>query len=110
MVRNTALMRIKVFDEDPTEAAKLAYAIAQSYCKYRAEEFQRLSQQGADSKESLPSQRTEILDVPVPQMRAVRPNRYLAALMLGCGVFLTIGGIACLNRSEAEDSGNGGAG
>jgi uncharacterized protein involved in exopolysaccharide biosynthesis len=108
-IRNTTLIEISVFDNDPVEAAKLANAIARQYCKFKAEEFQRRASEAEKSNEPLKFQAPEVVGPAVPQMRPVRPNRYLAAVMLGCGVFLTIGGIVCLNNSESEDPGSPGS-
>jgi capsular polysaccharide biosynthesis protein len=59
-VRNTSLIEIRAFSESPTEAAKLANAIAESYREYRS----HISP-------------AEIVDTAVPGLRPVRPNKPL---------------------------------
>jgi capsular polysaccharide biosynthesis protein len=78
--RNTSLIEIRVFSEQPTEAAQLANAIAQSYRDYRSH--------------IVPA---EIVDTAVPGLRPVGPNKplnitlgifggMLLALAAGAGV------------------------
>jgi capsular polysaccharide biosynthesis protein len=79
-IRNTTLVQICVFSDDPSEAAKLANAIARTY------QERRLGIQGA-----------EIVDLAVPGLRPVRPNKplniamgilggLLLALVAGAGI------------------------
>jgi uncharacterized protein involved in exopolysaccharide biosynthesis len=100
-VRNTKFIEIGVYDDDPLEAAQLANAIARSYCRLRTEQIQRLASEVANSSGPLKFQPPEIINSAVPQMRPVRPNRYLAWAMLGCGVILMIGGIISLKSRES---------
>ncbi len=82
-VRNTSLIEIRVFSDNPSEAAQLANAIADSYREYRAR--------------IIPP---EIVDKAVPGLRPVRPNKPLNIVLgiLG-GVLLGLaagGGMAGL--------------
>jgi uncharacterized protein involved in exopolysaccharide biosynthesis len=95
LVRNTQFLQIKMFDEDPSAAAALANAIALSYREYIRQQPQRPIEQGV-----LADLGGQLLGVAVPSIRPVGPNRYLAAVILGCGLFLMIGGMVCLKPSE----------
>jgi len=99
-IRNTKLIEITVFDDDPTEAAQLANAIAQGYCKFKTGEFQDIASEAAKSGTTVKYQAPEIVRPAVPQMRSVSPNRYVAGIMLGCGLFLMIIGAVCLTGRE----------
>jgi len=79
-VRGTSLIEIRVFSDQPAEAAQLANAIARSYQEYRSH--------------IVPA---EIVDMAVPGLRPVRPNKpmnitlgilggMLLALAAGTGV------------------------
>ncbi len=45
-VRNTQLLKISFFDQDPNEAAEIANAIAKAYQDFRMEKRKRLTQEG----------------------------------------------------------------
>lgn len=47
-VKDTSLLEIRVKDEDPNEAARIANAVAETYRDYRMQERSRLSQGGID--------------------------------------------------------------
>jgi capsular polysaccharide biosynthesis protein len=73
-VLNTSLIEIRVFSDSPTEAAKLANAIAESYREYRSH--------------ITPA---EIVDMAVPGLRPVRPNKPLnIAVGILVGMFLAL--------------------
>ena len=73
-VRNTALIEIRAFSDNPSEAAMLANAIAQSYRDYRSH--------------ITPA---DIVDTAVPGLRPVRPNKPLnIALGIVGGMFLAL--------------------
>lgn len=99
-IRNTKLIEISVFDNDPIEAAKLANAIARQYREYRVEEFSLLASKAGKSSEPLKYQPPEVVDAAVPQVRPVRPNRYLGGAMFGGGLFLMVAGIRSLKRAK----------
>ncbi len=48
-VRNTSIIEIKVYDEDPSEAARIANAIARVYADYRARKRQNAAGQGMEA-------------------------------------------------------------
>jgi uncharacterized protein involved in exopolysaccharide biosynthesis len=99
IVPNTSYMQIKVYQDDPTESAKLANAIAQAYCDFRAEQWKFFLSKNKQPSGTPSSPFPKILIPATPQMQPVWPNRYLAAVMTGCGIFLMMGGIICLRRS-----------
>jgi capsular polysaccharide biosynthesis protein len=79
-VRGTELIEIRAFSDDAAEAAKLANAIAVTYCDYRSSTFS-----------------IEIVDRAVPGVRPARPNKpvnialgvlggMLLALVVGAGM------------------------
>jgi capsular polysaccharide biosynthesis protein len=73
-VRNTSLIEIRVFSDQPAEAARLANAIAESYREYRSH--------------IVPA---EIVDTAVPGLRPVRPNKPMnIALGIIGGMFLAL--------------------
>jgi capsular polysaccharide biosynthesis protein len=73
-VRNTSLIEIRVFSDQPAEAAQLANAIAESYREYR-------SHIGP----------AEIVDMAVPGLRPVRPNKPMnIALGIIGGMFFAL--------------------
>jgi capsular polysaccharide biosynthesis protein len=73
-VRNTALIEIRAFSDHPAEAAMLANAIAQSYREYRAG-----------------STPVAIVDMAVPGLRPVRPNKPMnIAVGIVGGMFLAL--------------------
>ena len=73
-VRNSSMIEIRVFSDDASEAAKLANAIAWSYREYRS---------GTSP--------AEIVDMAVPGLRPVRPNKPLnIALGILGGMFLAV--------------------
>lgn len=73
-VRNTSLIEIRAFSDQPAEAAQLANAIAQSYREYRSH--------------LAPA---DIVDMAVPGLRPVRPNKPLnIALGVVGGIFLAL--------------------
>ena len=83
-VRNTSLIEIRVFSDDPNEAAKLANSVADNYRQYRA----NISP-------------AELVDKAVPGVRPVRPNKPLnialgvaSGLLLGLAVGAGMAGIA----------------
>ena len=93
-MRNTDLIEIRVFSDDPSEAAKLANAIAESYREYRSS--------------TIPA---EIVDKAVPGLRPVRPNKplnialgilggMLLALVAGAGM---AGLVAWIGQKIAGD-------
>ncbi|MCX6926481.1 MAG: Wzz/FepE/Etk N-terminal domain-containing protein [Verrucomicrobia bacterium] len=77
-VRNSDLIEIRAFSENPSEAAALANAIAKSYREYRAG-----------------IARADIVDNAVPGLRPVRPNKPLN-IALGIALGLMIGSVAGL--------------
>jgi len=73
-IRNTSLIEIRVFSDQPAEAAQLANAIAQSFHEYRS----RITP-------------ADIVDMAVPGLRPVRPNKPLnIALGIVGGLFLAL--------------------
>lgn len=99
IVPHTSHMEIKVYDDDAMESAKLANAVAESYCEFRAEEWKFFLSKNKQPSGTPSSQFPKIVNPAVPQMQPVWPNRYLAAVMAGFGIFLMIGGIIFLKRS-----------
>lgn len=93
-VRNTSLIAISVFSEDPREAAKIANAIAESYRDHPLERGRQLTPKTAA---------VEIVDKAMPGMRPVRPNKLLnivlgivIGILLGSAVGAGTAGIAAL--------------
>lgn len=60
-VRNTTLIDIRVFSEDPREAAELANQIADSYRRWRLEKGTELVQGGLDSLKKQAKEQDEII-------------------------------------------------
>jgi len=61
-VRNTEVIEIKVLDEKPDEAARLANAIASAYKDYRSEKRREMSEGGIDKlKDQLDKQEVDVL-------------------------------------------------
>jgi serine/threonine protein kinase len=94
-VRNTSIIEIRVFDESPEQAARIANQIAEVYQKHCS---------GAEASTSglLP---VVIIDPALPALRPVRPNKpvnlaigALAGLLLGTA---TGAGVAGFNRRES---------
>jgi capsular polysaccharide biosynthesis protein len=94
-VRNTSLIEIRAFSDQPAEAARLANAIAQSYQAYRSHIAS-----------------TETVDYAVPGLRPVRPNKpaniavgvmggFLLALAAGAAV---AGIVAWLRRKPPQSA------
>jgi len=106
IIRETKLIRIGVFDNDPIEAAKLANAIARQYCEYKTARFRRLVSEWGKSAESLNYEAPEVVDPAIPPTRPIGPNRYLGGAMLGCGLFLVIVGTSSLNKAKINPSAN----
>jgi uncharacterized protein involved in exopolysaccharide biosynthesis len=82
--RGTSIIEIRVFDDNASEAAMLANAIARAYQNHR-------EQQTSESAGSRPV-RVEIMDRAVPGLRPVRPNKpanlaigALAGMLFGTG-------------------------
>jgi len=98
-VRNTRVIEIITYDDDPEEAAKLANAISESYRQVRWDEQRRLAE--AKNPGAIIDRPVELISPAIPEFRPVRPDRYLAGAMLGCGLFLMIVGIACWNHRKA---------
>jgi capsular polysaccharide biosynthesis protein len=98
-VQNAELIEIGTFDDDPFEAAQLANTIAGKYREFRMEEISQFA--AGNSNAPAPFQPAVIVNSAVPQMRPFRPNRYLAGVMLGCGIFLMIAGIVSWSDREA---------
>src|SRR5215831_10759569 len=48
-VRNTSIIEIRVYDENPDQAAKIANKVAEAYQSYRKEERQRLTRSGINA-------------------------------------------------------------
>lgn len=103
-VRNTRIVEIITYDEDPEEAAKLANALAWRYGQLRTEEFERRAAEPGNVG-IIADPMVTLMDSAVPEYRPVRPNRYLAGVMLGCGMFLMIVGIVCLSDRGAALAG-----
>jgi capsular polysaccharide biosynthesis protein len=97
-IRNTQLIEIGVFDDDPFEAAQLANAIARDYREFRTEQFSLSAAVNTNAPAKFVP--VVIMNSAVPQPRPVRPNRYLAGVMLGCGLFLMTVGIVGLSDRE----------
>jgi capsular polysaccharide biosynthesis protein len=97
-IRNTRFIEVSVFDDDPYEAAQLANRIAAQYRQLRMEQFSQI----AAGNTNVPAKfvLVDIMNSAVPQMRPVCPNRYLAGVMLGCGIFLMMAGIVGLGDRE----------
>jgi capsular polysaccharide biosynthesis protein len=75
-VRGTTLIQIRVFSDEPSEAAKLANAIAQTYREDRTR-----------------SSPVEIVDKAVPGLRPVRPNKPLNIVLgIAGGILLGLAG------------------
>jgi capsular polysaccharide biosynthesis protein len=81
-VQNTSLIEIRVFNDEPQEAARIANAISASYSAY------------ASSHPEAP--RVEVVDIAHPNIRPVRPNKPLNIILgiiigvvigFGCGLF-----------------------
>ena len=72
-VRNTDLIEFSVFSENPTEAAELANAIADSYVELRQKQV-----------------RVQIIDRAHPPVRPIRPNRALN-LFIGAVIAVVLG-------------------
>ena len=84
-MRGTSLIEIRVFSDQPAEAAQVANAIAESYREYRSH--------------ILPA---EIVDKAVPGLRPVRPNKPLnIALGIIGGMFLALAAGAAVAVSAA---------
>jgi len=98
-VRHTRFIEIITYDDDPIEAAKLANAIAKGYSQFQRAEAQRRSTE-AENAGMISDPMVTIMDLALPEMRPVRPNRYVAGVMLGCGMFLLIVGIVFLSGRE----------
>ena len=100
-VRNTSLLEIRVFSDQPAEAAQLANAIAQSYREYRSH--------------LAPA---DIVDMAVPGLRPVRPNKplnialgvvggALLAVTAGAGMAALAAWIGRRSRSSGAPPGSG---
>jgi capsular polysaccharide biosynthesis protein len=76
-VRNTSIIAIRVYDERPEEAARIANEIAQSYKDHN----------------HVSSFQVEIIDQAVPGRRPVRPNKPLN-LAIGILLGLVLGAVA----------------
>ncbi len=84
-VRNTSLIEIRAFSDQPTEAAALANAIAESYRDYRSHST------AAGTGDAVGQMRVEIVDQAVPSLRPVRPNKPLnIALGIAAGALLAL--------------------
>jgi capsular polysaccharide biosynthesis protein len=85
-VRGTDLIEIRVFSDQPAEAAQLANAIAESYREYRSRIMR------VETKEVpgvIADRLVEIVDKAVPGLRPVRPNKPMnIALGIIGGMFL----------------------
>jgi uncharacterized protein involved in exopolysaccharide biosynthesis len=84
-VRGTSLMDIRVFSDQPSEAAKLANTIARVY-----------------QEQNAATDRASIVDKATPGLKPVRPNKVLnISLGITCGTLLALvagGGIASIAR------------
>jgi len=94
-VPNTRVIQIVTYDNDPEGAANLANAIAQGYGRFRREEFQSRAME-SEQAGVIADPMVVVIDRAIPEFKPMRPNRYLAGAMLGCGMFLMIVGIAGL--------------
>ena len=79
-IRNTKIIKIRVFSDNPDEAARLANGIAEAYRAYTASL--------ADSAATPRARMVTIIQPAIPELRPVRPNR---PLMLAVGI--VIGGV-----------------
>ena len=85
-VRNTSLIEIRVYGENPDEPAKIANMIAQVYQEYRAAADANLNRQSHAA--------VEIVDRAMPLARPVRPNKPLnvaIAALLGMALGIPAG-------------------
>jgi uncharacterized protein involved in exopolysaccharide biosynthesis len=102
-VRNTGLIEIRAFSQNPSEAAEIANALAKGY-----QEFKREAERAAiDTEQPGLSSRLigdplKIVDRAVPGLRPVRPNKpfnlflgffgglFTASLVASAGVLLVL--------------------
>ena len=78
-VRNTSLLEIRVFSDNPVETARIASAVIDSYARYEAIRARGI--------------RVEVLDAPRPPVEPVHPN-VPVNLVLGAVVGIVLG-LAC---------------
>ncbi len=84
-VRNTSLIEIRAFSDNPSEAAEVANAIARSYQEYRSHLLP------VDQEYRSHLFPVEFVDTAVPGLRPVRPNKPLnIALGIIGGMFLAL--------------------
>jgi len=98
-VPNTRFIQIITYDDDPKEAANLANAIAQKYSEFRRDESQRRAAE-LDERRVITDPMVIVIDRAIPEFKPVRPNRYLAGALLGCGMFLMMVGIVGLGARQ----------
>jgi capsular polysaccharide biosynthesis protein len=85
-VRNTWLIQVRAFSDEPAEAAQLANAVALSYCKYSSRTAS--AEIGGPTVARL---QPLIIDTAVPGLRPVRPNKPLnIALGVAAGLLLAL--------------------
>ena len=75
-VQKTGLVEIRVFSEEPKEAARLANAVTASYVAYAASHSEAL--------------RVQVVDTAYPNIRPVRPNKPLN-IILGVVIGIVVG-------------------
>jgi uncharacterized protein involved in exopolysaccharide biosynthesis len=93
-VRNTSLMEVRVYSEDPKQAATIANVLAETYREFKSEQ-----RRSAVGMETLTSRSVEIVDAAVPALRPVRPNKpftLFLGLFGGIVLALAVGGAGAL--------------
>jgi uncharacterized protein involved in exopolysaccharide biosynthesis len=93
-VRNTSLIEVRVYSQNPKEAATIANVLAETYREFRSD--QRRSGVGT---ETLTSRSVQIVDTAVPALRPIRPNKpftLFLGLFGGILLALVVGGVGVL--------------
>jgi capsular polysaccharide biosynthesis protein len=89
-VRNTELIEIRVSSDDPTEAAKLANTIAETFRDYRLDQNRLLKAEKEKANWRVTSYVVEIVDCAIAPAKPIRPNRPLASAVFVFGSLLII--------------------
>lgn len=100
-VRNTRFIRIAVYEDDPKDAAELANAISWSYREFRKEESQQRARE-LDPR-MIADPMVTVMDLAIPELKPIRPNRYLARAMLICGLLFVVTGAWSMRGSNFPD-------